>query len=57
MAGGVGISMGGIPDDWVGVTTPRIPGLIIVAGLVIWVPALARARRLNAAGQVGPSVS
>ncbi|MBI2763655.1 MAG: hypothetical protein HYX54_07910 [Chloroflexi bacterium] len=56
-AGGVGISMGGIPDDRVGIFTPWIPGLIILVGVVIWVSALARARRLNAAGHVGPSVS
>jgi hypothetical protein len=53
----VGISLSVIPDDWVGIFTPWIPGLIILVGVVIWVPALARARRLNAAGQVGPSVS
>lgn len=46
---GVAMNLAIIPDNWLGSSTPWVPGLILVAGAVIWVSALVRARRLNAA--------
>jgi hypothetical protein len=45
-AGGVGINYAGVPDAWLGVMTPWIPGLLALAALVIWVTAILRSRRL-----------
>jgi hypothetical protein len=46
---GVAVNLAIIPDNWLGSSTPWVPGLILVAGAVIWVSALVRARRLTAA--------
>jgi hypothetical protein len=56
-AGGVGISHETIPDDWLGSYAPWVPGLILAAGALIWVGALARARRVSATGPVGAAAS
>ena len=56
-AGGVAMNLAIIPDNWLGSYTPWVPGLILVAGAVIWVSALVRARRLIAAGPARPRLT
>ena len=54
---GVAMNLAIIPDNWLGSYTPWVPGLILVAGAVIWVSALVRARRLIAAGPARPRLT
>jgi hypothetical protein len=44
-AGGVGISWATIPDAWLGLRTPWVPFLILLAGVLLWGGALVRSRR------------
>jgi hypothetical protein len=43
--GGVGFSLETIPDWWLVAYTPWVPLLILVAGALIWIGAVARDRR------------
>jgi hypothetical protein len=52
---GVAIDLAIIPDTWLGSSTPWVPGLILVAGAVIWVSSLVRVRRFNAADPSRPA--
>lgn len=46
-AGGVGINFAHIPDAWLGLFTPWIPILILLAAALIWVTGIARNRRMT----------
>ncbi len=50
LAGSVGISWAKIPDVWLSLYTPWVPGLILLAGSLIWIGALARNRRAGVLG-------
>ena len=54
-AGGVGISFGHIPDAWLGLLTPWIPVLIVLAAVLIWTTGIARNRRAPSAEDVARS--
>ena len=56
-AGGVAMNLAIIPDNWLGSYTPWVPGLILVAGVVIWVSALVRVRRFSAADPARPRLT
>jgi hypothetical protein len=43
-AGGGGINFGGIPDDWLTTYTPWVPALLLIGGLIAWLPAVLRRR-------------
>ena len=55
-AGGVGSDWAVVSDDWVSTQTPWIPVLLLVAGLVLWLPALLRGRagRRGSADLISP---
>ncbi len=44
LRGGIGINLSTIPDAWLSSFTPLIPALLLVVGLVLWLPALLRRR-------------
>ncbi len=46
LAGNVGISWAHIPDTWLGMYTPWVPFLILVAGAALWSAAIVRRRRV-----------
>lgn len=52
-AGGVGMDYARLPDAWLGVMTPWVPGLLAVAAALIWITAIARDRRARAASSQG----
>jgi hypothetical protein len=44
-AGGVGITIVGVPDRWVEAMTPSVPMLLALAAALIWATAILRGRR------------
>ena len=50
ISGGVPMAWATIPDPWLGLTTPWVPVLILVAGSLIWIGALVRGRRARTSG-------
>jgi hypothetical protein len=55
LAGKGGINWVYIPDAWLSLFTPWVPFLILVAGMVIWVTAIARNRRDRSASNASRS--
>jgi hypothetical protein len=53
VAGGVGISFGHIPDEWLGLLTPWVPFLIALAAALIWTTGIARNRRATSRPDAG----
>ncbi len=44
LGGGAALGFERIPDDWLAISNPGIPALMLIVGVVIWVPAVRRWR-------------